>query len=143
MHTDREADAGSITIWVLGMVLVVSLVGWMGIGAWSAFGERRELSAAADQAAQAGATALDLGAARIDNARQLNPAEAEARAWDSLTQQDLGDVTDVSVTATEQRIVVVIESEISTGLLGVFADDDQPFRISVTAIGTPKEGATP
>lgn len=140
MTDQHHDDSGQITIWVLGMVLVVSLVGWIGIGAWSAFGERRELSAAADQAAQAGATALDLTAARTDNARQLNPPEAEARAWDSLAQQDLGDITDVSVTATEQRIVITIESEISTGLLGVFANDNQPFRISVTAIGTPRQG---
>ena len=74
------------------------------------------------------------------NARQLNPAEAEARAWDSLARQDLGDITDVSVSATTQRIVVTIDSEIDTGLLGIFANDDEPFRISVTAIGTPREG---
>ena len=136
----RQDDRGQITMWVLGMVLVVSFVGWMGIGAWSAFGERRELSAAADQAAQAGATALDLTAARSSSVRQLNPVEAEARAWDSLARQDLGDLADVSVSATTQRIVVTIGSEIDTGLLGVFADDDEPFRISVTAIGTPREG---
>ena len=137
-HPSRHRDRGMITIWALGMVLVVSLIGWMGIGAWSAFGERRELSAAADQAAQAGATALDLATVRTDNVRQLNPDEAEARAWDSLANQNLGDTTDATVTATPERIIITLESEISTGLLGVFADDNQPFRISVTAIGTPR-----
>lgn len=138
----RREDRGHITMWVLGMVLVVSFIGWMSVGAWSAFGERQELSAAADQAAQAGATALDLTTVRTTNIRQLDPDEAEARAWDSLARQDLGDISNVAVSATAQRVTVTIESEISTGLLGVFADDNQPFRISVTAIGTPKRGTS-
>ena len=142
MPTRRDDDRGMITVWVLGMVLVVALVGWIAIGAWSTFAERRTLTAAADQAAQAGATALDLAAARRDNTRRLDPDEAEARAWDALARQGLDELTDATVTATADRVVVTLDAELDTGLLGVFAADDRPFRISATAIGTPR-GTTP
>ena len=53
MNTRIEGDRGSITVWTLGMVLIVMFVGAISFDLWSGFATRREFAAAADQAAQA------------------------------------------------------------------------------------------
>ena len=49
-----------ITLWLLGVTLIVMFVGWFSVTMWTGSSQRRQLAAAADQAAQAGATALDV-----------------------------------------------------------------------------------
>lgn len=130
MHDDH----GTITIWTLGMTLFVALLGWLSLSVWSVFAERRELAGAADQAAQAGATALDTDTFRTTGIAQLDPALAEQRALDSLEQQDLGAVTGIEIQATAEQITVVVETDVELGLLTLLTDDDQPLHIRVTAI---------
>jgi len=135
----NERDHGTITLWTLGMVLVVLFIGWLGIGLWTAYAERRELAAAADQAAQAGATALDTATFRTTGARVLQPDLAENRAWNSLAEQDLGAITAAVVNATTDQITIVLESDVDNGLLSLFGGDDEPLHVRVTAIARPRE----
>jgi hypothetical protein len=131
----RDRDRGTVTLWTLGMVLVVLFLGWLSIGLWTGFSARRELAASADQAAQAGATALDDNVFRTTGVHQLDPAIAEQRALNSLTQQNLGPLSNVSVHATTQRIVVVLEADVDPGLLTLFGGSNEPLHVRVTAIG--------
>jgi hypothetical protein len=129
-----QRDRGTITTWTLGMTLVVALLGWLSIGLWSVFAERRDLAASADQAAQAGATALDVDQFRASGITVLDPALAEQRALDSLTQQDLGPITNINIDATAEQIIVTLETDVELGLLMLLTDDDAPLHIRVTAI---------
>jgi Flp pilus assembly protein TadG len=135
--TQRGRDSGMITVWTMGMMLVVLFVGWLSIGLWSAFSERRELAAGADQAAQAGATALDVDTFRQTGVRQLDPALAEQRALATLAAQNLGAVSNVTIQATPERIVVVVESDVALGLLSII--DDEPLHVTVTAVGIARD----
>ena len=136
----NRTDRGTVTLWTLGMVLVVMFIGWLSIGAWSAFAERRELASAADNAARAGATALDVDAFRFDGGvRQLDPMLAEDRAWASLAEQNLGTISNAVVSATTEQVTVVLESEIDTGLLSLFGGNDEPLRVEVIAIARPRK----
>ena len=59
-----QDDRGSITLLMIGSTMIVMFVGWIAFTMWNGSNERRQLAAAADQAAQAGATALDAAAFR-------------------------------------------------------------------------------
>jgi hypothetical protein len=134
-----RGDDGMITIWILGVTLIVMFVGWFAVSMWSGSSERRQLAAAADQAAQAGATALDVTAFRSSGVRQLDPNLAQERALASLAEQGVEDLlTDYEVTADSAQVVVVLNGEIDIGLLRIFDVDDDPIPVHVTAVGYPR-----
>ena len=136
-----RGDRGSITLLMIGSTMIVMFVGWLAFTMWNGSNERRQLAAAADQAAQAGATALDPVAFRASGARQLDPSTAEQRALDNLAGQGIDDMlTDYSVNATAEQIVVVLEGQVDIGLLRIFDVDSGPIEVRVTAIGIPAEG---
>jgi hypothetical protein len=132
-----------ITLWILGVTLIVMFVGWFSVSMWTGSGERRQLAAAADQAAQAGATALDVAAFRASGIRQLDPGMARQRALANLAEQGIDDLlTDYRVTASTAQVVVVLDGEVDIGLLRIFDVNDDPIRVHVTAVGYPR-GAAP
>jgi Flp pilus assembly protein TadG len=55
----ERREAGTITLWMLGLCLMLFLLGGISLDLWRAFSERRSLAATADAAAVAGASALD------------------------------------------------------------------------------------
>ena len=134
---------------MIGSTMIVMFVGWLAFTMWNGSNERRQLAAAADQAAQAGATALDPGAFRASGARQLDPSAAEQRALENLAEQGIDDMlTDYSVNATADQIVeehrdearlVCLEGEVDVGLLRIFDVNSDPIEVRVTAIGIPTE----
>jgi len=72
-------EKGSITIWALGLSLLLFGFGFLTLDLWSGFSTRLEAAAIADGAAIAGATALDETAWR-SGSLALDPATAESRA---------------------------------------------------------------
>ena len=111
-----RGDRGSITLLMIGSTMIVMFVGWIAFTMWNGSNERRHLAAAADQAAQAGATALDPAAFRASGARQLDPSAAEQRALDNLAEQGIDDMlTDYSVNATADQIVWSSKAKSTSG----------------------------
>jgi Flp pilus assembly protein TadG len=134
-----RGDDGMITVWILGVTLIVMFVGWFAVSMWTGSSERRQLAAAADQAAQAGATALDVTAFRNSGARQLDPAQAKQRALASLAGQGIDDLlTNYEVTANSAQVVVVLDGEVDIGLLRIFDVNRGPIEVHVTAVGYPR-----
>ena len=135
------SDRGSVTVWTLGMVLVVMFLGAISFDLWSGFSSRRNLAAAADQAAQAGANGLDETLFRSTGERRLDPNRAEALADQSLAAQGLDGLTSVVVDADTDRIIVELTADVDVGLLRIFGGGD-PLVVHVRAVGQPRE-ATP
>ncbi|MFT3852009.1 MAG: pilus assembly protein TadG-related protein [Ilumatobacteraceae bacterium] len=136
-------DRGSITLWVLGVTLVVMFVGWFSVTLWTGSDQRRQLAAAADQAAQAGATALDTATFRTSGVRQLDPTEARQRAIASLAEQHIDRLlTDYRVDASTTQVTVTLDGEVDIGLLRIFDRGDGSVAVHVSATGYP-QGATP
>ena len=79
-------ESGTITLWMLGLCLMLFLLGGISLDLWRAFSERRSLAASADAAAVAGASALDEAAYRSTGAVRLVPADAQRRARASLAK---------------------------------------------------------
>ena len=55
----RRAESGTVTLWLLGLCLMLFALGGISLDLWRAFSERRALAATADAAALAGASAID------------------------------------------------------------------------------------
>jgi hypothetical protein len=124
------------------MVLVVLFLGAIAFDLWSGFATRRDYAGAADQAAQAGANALDEELFRATGRRRLDPQLAEALAADNLAAQDLHGVTDIAIDATAEQVVVEVSGTVDVGLVRIFAGGD-PLLVHVRAIGQPREEASP
>jgi hypothetical protein len=135
-----HSDRGNVTVWILALTFMIGMLGFLTLVIYVPFGERRELAGAADQAAQAGATALDEDVFRATGESQLDPDVARQRALDSIAQQNV-DVIDAesSVVATTTEITVILVSEVDAGLIALFDDDSGPLTVRVTATGTPRE----
>ncbi|MEA2504362.1 MAG: hypothetical protein QOG36_1405 [Actinomycetota bacterium] len=95
-------DRGFLTIWLLGLCLLLLVLGGVSLDLWRVFSERQALAGLADSASLSGAAGLDLDAARRGLVR-LDPTDAAGRAQASIAgQTDKGSLVISSV-----RIVVV------------------------------------
>lgn len=131
-------ERGSVTLWVLGLCLVVLALGGLTLDLWRAFAVRQALAAMADAAAVAGAGAVDEGRWRADGVAVLVPAEAEARAFESVTaQREAGLVERVAVDAAPDGVAVTLDAAVELTLLGLLLDVE-PLAVSVTAVADPR-----
>jgi hypothetical protein len=55
----RESDEGFVTIWILGLCVMLLFLGGISLDLWRAFSDRRALAALVDAAAVAGASDVD------------------------------------------------------------------------------------
>ncbi len=133
-----------MTMFGLGMVVILLFVGGFSLDLWRAHSERRALAEMADAAAAAGANALDEAAYRTDGSLQLDPDLAESYAWDSLSRQadQRSLVGTPSVVASPGVVVVQLSGEVHMTLLRVLAGGE-PFEITVTAEAAPARGLRP
>ena len=131
-------ESGTITLWMLGLCLMLFLLGGISLDLWRAFSERRSLAASADAAAVAGASALDEAAYRSTGAVRLVPADAQRRARSSLADQlDRRALRDARVEATEDTVIVTVGGSVDFSLLQIVAPGDE-FAITVHATARPQ-----
>jgi Flp pilus assembly protein TadG len=133
-----RGERGTITLWVLGLCLMLFLVGGISLDLWRAFSERRALAAAADAAAVAGASALDEPTYRESGTVRLVPADAQRRAIGSLASQlDRRALRDSRVRADDARVTVEVTGSVEFSLLQLLSPGDE-FEITVRAVARPQ-----
>lgn len=133
-----RAESGTVTLWLLGVCLLLFALGGISVDLWRGFSARRSMSNAADAAALAGASAIDEDAYRQRGVVQLDPSRAEARARAHATHQlDAGSLRGVDVRADREAVTVVVRGEIGFTLLGVL-DPGGDLAVRVTATATPR-----
>jgi Flp pilus assembly protein TadG len=134
MTRREDRDRGSITLWCLGLCLLILSIGAVTIDVWRAFSARRALASTADAAAQAGANGIDIAYYGETGVVRLDPPRAEQFADLSMAHQaDTPGLVGFDRYADTQRITVQVRGTVDLGLLGLFADE--PFEITVTAVG--------
>lgn len=84
-------ERGSVTLWMLGLGITLLMVGGIALDLWRLVGVRREMSAMADAAAVAAASAVDTAAWRAGREVVVDPAGAEERARAVLAAQPLAE----------------------------------------------------
>jgi Flp pilus assembly protein TadG len=138
----RAPQRGSITVWLLGLAVLVLFVGGLSLDLWRAFSARQLLANAADAAAIAGATGIDTARFRDTGQLALDPAVATQRAADSLIHQGglpLTTEPGVEVTPDPPQVVVVLTGQVRLTLLRVLLPHQAPLTIRVRAASVPRE----
>jgi len=138
MRSSLRDDSGTVTLWLLGVCLLLFALGGISVDLWRGFSARRSLANAADAAALAGASAIDEDAYRGSGVIQLDPVLAQARARAHLARQlDAGALRDVDVHAEGDAVTVVVRGELGFTLLAIL-DPGGALPVRVTATATPR-----
>jgi Flp pilus assembly protein TadG len=133
-----RSERGTVTLWLLGLCMLLLALGGISVDLWRGFSARRSLANAADAAALAGASAIDEEAYRQHGVVQLTPPLAESRARAHVARQlDRGSLRAVDVHADHASVTVVVRGEIGFTLLRVL-DPDGDLPVRVTATATPR-----
>lgn len=137
-------DSGHVTLWLLGVAIMILFVSGFAVDLWQATAQRRTLAGLADAAATAGSTALDDTAFRDADVVRLAPDDAESRATQLLAariESAGAPVTDAAVDATPERVRVVVRGEIEATLLRLLAPHADAWPVEVRATAEPRVGA--
>lgn len=136
-----HGERASVTIWLLGVVVMVLFLAGFAVDLWQATAQRRALAGVADAAATAGAAALDQRAFRARGDVRLVPEEAEQRAAALVSARaDAAElvVTDVAIDATGDGITVTVAGEIDVTLLRVLRPGAGPWSVEVRSSAQPR-----
>jgi hypothetical protein len=135
-------ERGSITVWLLGLAVLLLFVVGLSHDLWRAFGARQLLANAADAAAIAGSTGIDTAHFRDTGQIVLDPALAGQRVRDSLAHQGGVPLTApprVEVDPDPPRVAVVLTGQVRLTLLHVLLPYQPPLTIQVRAVSVPRE----
>lgn len=131
-----EGDRGSVTIWVLGLAMLLLVFGGLALDYWRALALQRELAAIADSAAVAAASGIDeafyreTGNVVLESGRSRDLAEA-AVDWQGV------EVLTLDVAVAPGSVTVTLTGEVEMGLLGVFVDQSEPLTVRASATAAP------
>lgn len=135
-----DSQRGSVTIWGLGLTIVLAAFAGLVIDTWRVFAERQDLSGMADSAAIAAATAVNIPYLNETGEVVLDGDLAEDRAFEYLLNQD-GWSDEISAQAIPSSdgasITVILEKDVDFTLLGPFLPGEEPLHITVTSLASP------
>ncbi len=143
MKPGRQGESGSATVFGLGMVIMIFLVGGLSIDLWRVIAERQDLVQKADAAAAAGANKIDVAEYRLNGVLVLDPDSAPLAAQQSLGQPSTWDFTGAgSVQALDgdglaNDMQVELSREVDFALLGMLSET-KSITITVTAVASPQ-----
>ena len=131
------AERGTVTLWLLGLALMLLPLGGLGVDLGRSFSSRRALSAAADAAALAGSGAIDVDVYRASGAVVLDPLAATQRARRSIVDQlDRDDLRRFAVRADATSVTVEVEGQVDLTLLRLVRGA-APFTVRVSSTARP------
>jgi len=129
-------DRGSVTIWVLGLSMLLLVFGGLALDYWRALAMQRELAAVADSAAIAAASGIDEVFYRETGDVVLEPTRSRGLAEAAVGWQGV-DVLAIDVAVAPASVTVTLTGEVELGLLGVFVDQSEPLTVRATASAAP------
>lgn len=129
-------DRGSVTIWVLGLSILLLTFGGLALDYWRALALQRELASVADSAAIAGASGIDEEFYRATGEVVLEPDRSRRLAEAAVAWQDV-EVVALVVDVMPDSVAVTIAAEVELGLLGVFVDQSEPLTVRARAVASP------
>ncbi len=133
VHRDR----GAMTLYVVGLCVVVLFVGGLSVDFWRIIAARRSLAAMADASATAGANGLDEVSLRSGGVA-LDPSRARVLASDELTQSsEYRRIQSVVIESDTATVRVTLVQHVEFSLLGILGDHDG-FTVRVVATAAPR-----
>jgi len=133
----RRDERGTMTLWVLGLCVIVMFLGGLSVDLWRVITVRRSLVAMADAGATAGANGLSQNALR-DNRLVLDPRLARSEAGDALAAQSgWPAVDDADIDVAPAQVTVTLRAKVHFTLLGIFVHGD-PIEVHASATAEPR-----
>ena len=134
-----RSERGSVTIWMLGLSVLLLLFGGLALDFWRGLALQRELAAVADSAAIAAASGIDEEYYRTTGEVILDATRSRALALTSVAGQDV-DLSSVSSTTSADldSVTVIVIARLELGLLGVFIDESEPLTVRASATASPR-----
>jgi Flp pilus assembly protein TadG len=133
-----SSERGSVTLWTLGLSIVLLLFGGLMVDFWRALAVQRELAAIADSASIAAASGIDEEHYRSTGEVLIDPARATGLGSDYVGSQDLAlSALSVTTAADQSSVTVLVTDHLELGLIGVFIDDEAPLVIRAEATALP------
>jgi Flp pilus assembly protein TadG len=130
-----------VVLWLLGVSTMLLMLGGLSIDLWHVFSERRALVGAADAAAYAGASGIDLDAYRRDGTVRLGPAAEELARASLAGQGDLAALAGTpAIAVAPERVTVVLEGRVELTLLRLLAPGTDALDLRVSASAEPRLG---
>lgn len=131
-----SSDRGSVTIWMLGLSMLLLLFGGLALDYWRGLALQRELAAVADSAAIAAASGIDEEHYRATGDVVLEPVRARDLAEAAVDWQGV-EVVGLEVGVEPSLVTVTVSGEVELGLLGVFVDQSEPLTVRGSATAVP------
>ena len=133
-----KSDRGSVTMWMLGLSLLLLLFGGLVIDFWRALALQRELAAIADSASVAAASGIDEEHYRLTGEVLIDPHRATTFGADYVAAQDAG-LRDIAISTAADRsaVTVLVVDVLELGLMGVFVDQTEPLTVTAEATALP------
>ena len=133
-----RSDRGSVTLWTLGLSVLLLLFGGLSIDFWRALALQRELAAVADSMAVAAASGIDEERYRLTGEVVIDPGRARGLGSGYAAAQDVDLVgLEVSTSSDGTSVSVRVVAELELGLIGVFVDRTEPLTVSAGATALP------
>ncbi|HEX2154838.1 MAG TPA: pilus assembly protein TadG-related protein [Acidimicrobiia bacterium] len=132
-----KRDEGSITLWMVGLVMVVFAVGGISIDLWRGLAAHRHVASVADAAAVAAGSGIDETTWRLEGRLILEPAHVAERVAAAVAAQSGEGIVDYRVTTVPDgsRATVTASTQVELTLLALLADG--PIEVSAHASASP------
>ena len=131
------SERGSVTLWMVGMMLVVLVVGGISIDLWRALSAHRAVAAVVDSAAVAAGSGIDELIWRNEGQLVLDSARVEDRVFGSIGSQEGTAFVAVAVATAPDgsEATVTGSTAVKLTLLGLVVGES--IDISATATAQP------
>lgn len=133
-----SSERGSVTLWTLGLSLLLLLFGGVAVDFWRALALQRELAAIADSASVAAASGIDEEHYRTTGEVLIDASRATGIGSSYVASQDVV-LEDLIVTTAPDRlsVSVLVVDRLHLGLMGVFVDQREPLTVAAEATAIP------
>ncbi|HEU5111749.1 MAG TPA: pilus assembly protein TadG-related protein [Acidimicrobiia bacterium] len=133
-----KSERGSVTLWTLGLSMLLLLFGGVAIDFWRALALQRELAAIADSASVAAASGIDEDHYRMTGEVRIDAARATEIGSSYVVSQDVA-LEDLVVTTASDglSVSVLVVDHLDLGLIGVFVDQRAPLTVTAEATAIP------
>lgn len=128
-------ERGSITLWMVGLVLVVFAVGGIALDLWRGLAAHRFVASTVDAAAVAAGSAIDEDRWRLDGTLALDPVLVQESVALAVEAQTSGLTLELSVVTAPDGSEASIEAgtTVDLTLLGILVDGDLDVSARATA----------
>lgn len=131
-----RSERGSITLWMVGMVMIVFLVGGIAIDLWRGLAAHRRVAAVVDSAAIAAGSGIDELAWRTEGILRLDPVHVADRvAVSADAQSGSGIAVSVVTEADGSAATVTGSTTVELTLLRLVVAEG--FEVSAAATASP------